>query len=65
MAVSGQFACAATNSITTDIPANATNSAGDLLMISPTVIFGPGFYVGPDGKLSVISTNPTAQITGP
>ena len=49
MAVSGQFACAATHSITTDVPANVTTSAGDLLMISPTVIFGPGFYVGPDG----------------
>ena len=53
------------NSITTDIPANVTNFAGELLMISPTVIFGPGFYVGPDVKFSVISTDPTAQITGP
>ena len=63
--VSNIFTCAATNSITTSDPASVTTASGDLLMISPTVIFGPGFFVEPAGKLSVISTDPTAEIQNP
>lgn len=53
--------CAATNSVTTYGLAGVT-ATGDLLIISPTVIFGPGFYVDDAGILTVISADPTVPV---
>jgi hypothetical protein len=57
MAVTGIATCAATNSVTTVVA-----PGGDLLIITPTVILGPGFSVDGLGRLSVISTDPGAFI---
>lgn len=51
--------CAASNSVTTVVPAGAT-ATGDLLVIAPRVTFGPGFHVELNGRLTVISTDPSA-----
>ena len=53
--------CAATDSVTTMGSAGVT-ATGDLLIITPTTTFDPGFYVNAAGKLTVISKDPTAQV---
>ena len=68
--------CAAANTVETIPPAavetfdlgTCIEDIGDykgLLLISPTVEFGPGFVVEPGGILTIISTDPTAEIPPP
>ena len=61
MVVTGIATCAATNSVTTIIPARVA-TGGDLLIIAPTAIFGPGFSVDGPARLEIISTDPGALI---
>jgi len=55
---------AAPVSVTNMDPAQV-RAGGDLLIISPNIDFAPGFFVEPNGKLSVISSNPAALIPNP
>lgn len=54
--VAGVSTCAASNSITVDLPAGV-DIGGDLLLISPKVIFSE-FGVADTGKLKIISRDP-------
>ena len=58
--VSGMVTCAAANSITVIFP-GSVDVSGDLLLISPAVIVEE-ITVKVDGKLTVISKNPTATV---
>ncbi len=55
--VTTDMVCGADSSITLDIPAEV-QAAGSLLLISPNVIFLPGFSTG--GQMAVQSTHPCA-----
>ncbi len=59
--VTTDIVCGADNTITLDVPSEV-QAAGSLLLISPNVIFKPGFKVG--GRMTVQSTHPCA-VCGP
>ncbi|MFC1680442.1 FG-GAP repeat domain-containing protein, partial [Pseudomonadota bacterium] len=63
--VANEQTCAVTEKITTIVAASVQMPDGYLHFIAPTVEFGPGFFVEPGGRLSVISADPIAEIQNP